>query len=55
MHEPLECFKCITQPKQNNVVLKESKACLKCSSMLMTLGYPNLVVALGLVNLAKDD
>ena len=55
MHEPLECCRCIIHPKQRNTILKESKAYLLFSSILMTLGYSNLMVALDEVNLAKDD
>ena len=47
MHEPLECYGCITKPEQKNTILKESNAYLKCSLILITLGYSKLMVALG--------
>ena len=36
------------------MILEESKAHLKYNSMLITLGYLILMVALGQVNLTKD-
>ena len=35
------------QVKQYNTIFKESEVHLKCNSMLMTFGYPNLMVSLG--------
>ena len=55
VYKPLEYFRLIIQPKQKNIILKDYIVYLKCSSMLLNLGYPNLMVALGEVNLVKYD